>query len=407
MKNIILLVFLLTITVGAFADNEVMLNGVCIPKELYNEIKNYVSSSTEEIHSPRWCAYNQDTKEIEAKLLSQVKYNKKAFCQFCNISYPVADYYPEKIDIDRRYPYDARICIDGLPKEVTYILPPQCPLCGVIANTDYYSPVALGQMNMLWHAQFLIEREKGDLWKLYEAPLLLIEHNHNSEDYFRKFIFFLKASRSEKNNERKRKDYLKEAFEYLDMHIRLIEKDNDFFNDYEKRATLILKSDILRQMECFQEAASLTSYIRKELDSSYTYSEILLDVLDDLIQNKSNIPALKPFGNKLHIAIHENKPIDSEIKQMVSDKKMIKTYNINQMSPLMVAIIEKKIEYIKLLTTEQPLKLLVDKPDCFVIRRLEATKRTGNKEIYEIVRSAFIREGYIDENEKIKCDNQN
>ena len=71
----------------------------------------------------------------------------------------------------------------------------------------------------------------------------------------------------------------------------------------------------------------------------------------------------------------------------------------------MVAIIEKKIEYIKLLTTEQSLKLLVDKPDCFVIRRLEVAKRTGNKEIYEIVRSAFIREGYIDENEKIKGNN--
>jgi hypothetical protein len=260
-------------------------------------------------------------------------------------------------------------------------------------------------MNLLWHAQFLIEREKGDLWKLYEAPLLLIEHEHNSEELFRKFIFFLKASRSVKNDKIKRKDYIKEAFEYLDMHIRRIEKNDDFFNDYEKRATLILKADILRQMENFEEAASLTSYIRKELDSSYTYSEILLDVLDDLIQKKNNMPALKPFGNKLHIAIHENKPINSEIEQMVCDKKFIKTYNINQMSPLMVAIIEKKIEYIKLLSTEQSLKLLVDKPDCFVIRRLEVAKRTGNKEIYEIVRSAFIREGYIDENEKIKGNN--
>ena len=405
MKKIIIVIFILSIALEIFADDGFILNGVYIPKELYKEIKNYVSSSTEEIHSPRWCAYNQDSKEIEAKLLSQVKHNKKAYCQFCNINYPVADYYSEKIDIDCRFPYDSRICIDGLPIEVTYILPPQCPLCGLIANTDYYSPVALGQMNLLWHAQFLIEREKGDLWKHYEAPLLLIEHEHNSEELFRKFIFFLKASRSVKNDKIKRKDYIKEAFEYLDMHIRRIEKNDDFFNDYEKRATLILKADILRQMENFEEAASLTSYIRKELDSSYTYSEILLDVLDDLIQKKNNMPALKPFGNKLHIAIHENKPINSEIEQMVCDKKFIKTYNINQMSPLMVAIIEKKIEYIKLLTTEQSLKLLVDKPDCFVIRRLEVAKRTGNKEIYEIVRSAFIREGYIDDNEKIKGNN--
>ena len=87
-KKIIIVIFILSIALEIFADDGFILNGVYIPKELYKEIKNYVSSSTEEIHSPRWCAYNQDSKEIEAKLLSQVKHNKKAYCQICNINYP-------------------------------------------------------------------------------------------------------------------------------------------------------------------------------------------------------------------------------------------------------------------------------------------------------------------------------
>lgn len=409
MKKFLVLIYcflsVIILSIPVYASNWILLNGVFIPNDLYKEIKEYADIQNEAFSVSDGFLCTTYPAELEYKLLSRVKHNKTAYCFNCNIYYPIAEQYSDRIDIDSRFKYDSRICIDGLPYEVTYILPPQCPLCGIMYDREYYSPTEVGQLALNWHTSFQIVRKKGDLWEQY--MFTYNSETDSQEENFRRAMFYLKASRSVKLDKIRRKKYLELALNNIRTHIQKIRESGGFWNIQEESSTLVIEIDILRQLENFDEASKSIAQLRdvQITDIKYLYQNLLLDRLETLITEQDSNPALKPFGNKLHTAIRENLPIDSDIKSLAEKSNIMAQINIQGLDSRTQAIFEQRTDYVKLLMSEKAMKLHTYGHPFFVKQLLEVAKRTGNKEIYELVRSAVIREGYIAENETIKEDN--
>ena len=159
------------------------------------------------------------------------------------------------------------------------------------------------------------------------------------------------------------------------------------YNNSEKAYLIIKKIEVLRQLGRFAEANSLIKMLRADKNISYSYNEVILEQIEVLIASKDLMPAVKPFGNKLHMAIHSNLEINNDIVDLINDRSKCQ---INKwgFSPIGQAIVEVRIEYVKLLS--EPKYKIFEGFDEYRVNDLRCLiKRINNPEISEIIETAL------------------
>lgn len=386
MKTLIAIIFTLINFCNYTFDNLIQINGVTIPLDLYLEIQNFNKKTGYSHDLGSYDETNSTYYELITKLKTRVKADKWFLCPVCHVEYPVSKYSTNYFSIDDSKTLDTRLCIDDLPYKVSYKLPTECIFCGGIFSKPDYDPDTSSCFWETWRCMYQALREEHDTWKMFAQTAYL----HDLESEYGIAIIYLKASRTYENNNSKRQNYLNLAIEHLNKYIDICQRKNlEYYNDYLKNGLLIKKADFLRQSGNFSEAASITVFLRNEIDIKYSYYGIVLNFIDDLIAQKDIMPAILPFGNRLHWAIHNNQTIGSDTLALITDefKWQNNKYGLN---PLKQAIVEQKTNYVKLLTEKQ--YNIFENIDNYQANIWRATiKRINNPQITEYVEKALSR----------------
>lgn len=387
MKRIIFSVLLLLCLNNIAISAPIVINDIEIPEDLYKEISDFNNKMWKSIAGGWYDETNITMLEILQKLSAKVKVEKVSYCPVCDIEYPVGKNTIDTIQIDYNKKYDHRICLDSLPLNVSYKLPTECLFCGGIIPKFDLNSYAQNEKSDIWR---VCRNDLGiiqDKWDIYIACLETLA----LENHFNLVETCLKASRSYSNNEYLRKAYLERALKHLQNYFEE-EKANGytFSPDNSLNSNVLLKkADILRQSGYFEEAASITADLKNKVDNKYSYLRVELDFLDNLIFKQNTKPAIRPFGNKLHIAIHNNSKIKSDILSLVSYESIWQN-NMYGLSALKQAIVEKRVNYVKLFTDK---KYNVFKNlDSYQKSLWHALiKRINNDEITKLIENALER----------------
>ena len=133
MKKKLFFLFLFIISFWQSSNaSPVVLNGVEYPEDLYNEIKGYIRETCLENALSSVDINNKNVYEILVNIFRKVKFDKTLYCPVCKINYPVSAEYSNNMKEIVASNGNSQVCIDGLPLNVSYQLPAECPLCGDI-----------------------------------------------------------------------------------------------------------------------------------------------------------------------------------------------------------------------------------------------------------------------------------
>lgn len=384
MSNILCLFFLL-LGIRGLDFEHITVNDLKFPIDLYLDIAIFNQKMSYSHCLGAFDETNLTYFEILNKINAVVKSNKKLYCPVCRIEYPVGDSATDCFGIDYNKPFDSSICLDDLYLSVSYRLPSECIFCGGIFSKIEFDIDVRDGLWETWRPWYQTIRERHDVWEMYAA---LLEENKIENDFGIAYVY-LKASRTYINDNERRRNYLEKCLAYLDKYIEKRKNiDNlENYNNSEKAYLIIKKIDVLRQLGRFIEAYSLIKMLRTDKNISYSYNEVILEQIEALIASKNVMPAVKTFGNKLHMAIHSNLEINNDIVNLINDRSK---WQINKwgFSPIGQAIIEERIEYVKLLS-ESKYKIFegFDEYRANDLRCL--IKRINNPEISEIIETAL------------------
>ncbi len=381
--SILMFMFVNNIAVGA----TIKINDIEIPEDLYKEISDFNNNMWQSIAGGWYDENNQTMFEILQKLSKKIKVEKVSYCPVCDIEYPVGKDTIDTLQIDYKKKYDHRICLDSLPLNVSYKLPTKCLFCGGIIHKFTLNSYAQNEKSDIWRVCRNDTGINQDKWDIYITCLETL----SLENHFNLVETCLKASRSYCNNENFRKFYLKRALKHLENYFEE-EKNNGYKYSSDNSLNpndLLKKADILRQLGDFEEAASITADLKNQVDNKYSYLGIELNLLGNLILKKDTKPAIRPLGNELHIAIHNNEKIKSDILSLVSYESIWQN-NMYGLSALKQAIVEQRVNYVKLFTEKKyDVFKYLDSYQKSLWRAL--IKRINNDEITKLIENALSR----------------
>lgn len=350
-KFFILFLFIISFWQSSNAS-PVVLNGVEYPEDLYNEINGYIRERCLENALCSFDIKNKNVYEILVNIYRKVKFDKSLYCPVCKFNYPVSAKYSNNLKEIVASNSNSQICIDGLPLNVSYQLPAECPLCGGIFSKTNFSPEMNEKFYDFWYSIYQgVIRKNNDKWDMYVWGIEWL----NLEDAYGISEIYLKAARTNSHNKPKKIYYLNQALKYLSMHIDQRNQSEEEYIGEEKIYLKIKQADLNRQLQNYKESRKILDNILYDCCQEESYYYILTEHLCNLVEEKVYLPTIQPFGNKLHVAIHENKKIDESITRLINDK-FLKQENIFGIQPLYQAIVEQNINYINLLTDTKYLK---------------------------------------------------
>lgn len=383
-RKYIFLFLIIVLSCQVVYARPILLNGVEYPENLYNEISEYIRKTCLENALSSFDQTNQNVYEIIVKIYSKVKYDKKLYCPVCKIHYPVSSEYSNNLTDDNYLNTNSHICIDGIPLNASYRLPAECPLCGGIFSKTNFPPEMNTKFYDFWYSIYQgVVRKSNDKWDMYVWGLEWLQ----LEDLYGIADIYLKASRTNNKNKQKKTYYLTKALQYLTQYI---EKQNQSEEKYIGEEILYLqikKADLYRQLQRYKEAQKILETIQHDCCQEDSYCYVLAEHLLEFINKKDYFPAIQPIGNKLHIAIHENRKIDESIIQLI-DTRILNQNNKYGIKPLCQSIIEQNMNYINLLTTTKYLKFYkLNESELDQYKLL--LERIGNSEITTRVSNAL------------------
>lgn len=313
-----------------------VINGVDIPEEFIAKIKEY-----------RWdyhhdnCLGSRDRadyfiNELDYFIKQKVKYDATYYCKLCDVFFPISSKYLEMKATKSDY-----LCLDGFPENIDFRLPPECPYCGCIypqrelnyEDEDLYEDLSL-------RSRF--DEINSEIANPCERYIAMQEFLYEISDYEKYQIYFKYACSP---NCTDIKENLKKSLEYFDKFLEKTEGNVDsiFEKDKINYGYAFFKIELLRQMGEFEKASE---YINK-LEQINDGGSYFIDFIKELISKKNTKRMIRPFGNRIHLAIKNNKSIS---KINISKEKKIKLAhkrNANRHNAFIQAIYVGNLDAVK------------------------------------------------------------
>lgn len=330
MKNITTLLLIINIFI-TLATEAKMINGIDIPDCFNSIIEEY---RCEMARSAMASVGKQDfgIHDLDELVKAKVKYDAIYYCPICNVNYPISSKYlnllPQKYDDS---------CLDGFPEKSDFLLPPECPYCGWIFPFGEFEleKIQIAKIDV-WYPDYVKELHKTNPCERY---VRILDFFQSLNDYD-KALIYLKYARS--SNCREINVNLEKAVEHIEIYLNSRAENENFIDD--NFIILFLRIDLLRQLEKFDKAKICVNHLKQQFRDGNSYYKILLDKEIESIDGHLSKPIKKPFGNQLHIAIHDKKSIDNLI---LGNGELINQLNIKFQSPLIQAVCEGNLNAVK------------------------------------------------------------
>ena len=349
-----------------------VINGVDIPEEFIAKIKEY-----------RWnyhhdnCIGSRDRadyfiNELDYFIKQKVKYDATYYCKICDVFFPISSKC-----LEVRVPRSEYLCLDGFPENIDFRLPPECPYCGCIypkrelnyEDEDVYEDLSL-------RSRF--DEINSEIANPCERYIAMQEFLYNISDYEKYKIYFKYACSPNCTDV---KENLKKSLEYFNKFLEKTEENVDFIfeRDNVNYGYAFFKVELLRQMGEFEKASE---YINK-LEQITDGSSYFIDYIKELISKKNTKRALRPFGNKIHLAIMNSKSI-SKINIPKEEKvKLAKERNANKHNAFIQAIYAGDLNAVKYLGEAD--KTFITDIDYYDNIALHIAAKVGNVEMIELL----------------------
>ncbi len=349
-----------------------VINGIDIPEEFIAKIKEY-----------RWnyhhdnCIGSRDRadyfiSELDYFIKQKVKYDATYYCKICDVFFPISSKC-----LEVRVPRSEYLCLDGFPENIDFRLPPECPYCGCIypkrelnyEDEDVYEDLSL-------RSRF--DEINSEIANPCERYIAMQEFLYNISDYEKYKIYFKYACSPNCTDV---KENLKKSLEYFNKFLEKTEENVDsiFERDNVNYGYAFFKVELLRQMGEFEKASE---YINK-LEQITDGSSYFIDFMKEMISKKYTKRVLRPFGNKIHLAIKNNKNI-SKINITKEEKiKLAHKRNANRHNAFIQAIYAGNLNAAKFLG-EADKSFITDK-DYYDNTALHIAAKIGNVEMIELL----------------------
>lgn len=254
---------------------------------------------------------------IESLFFCSLAFANTATCQICNITYKVSSH-NMIIDLSAR-------SLDGRPLNYDFPDLDECHLCkGVYKNIEVPKNKINALSEFIWSQSY---RKHIDANSWFRHALIFELIATSRKEIAEKY---LAASWAAKDPE------TREAA--LNRSLQLYNKIlDDPYSAHERKTEIkIIKGDILRQLEMFDEAKEWFGELASEPEFMAGWYPGLVKYQLELISNKKSLSVEIPKGNKLHYAVFEDN-ID-KVKSLSNSGQKINDVNMLGDTPLMLAL---------------------------------------------------------------------
>ena len=347
-----------------------VINGVDIPDEFIAKIEKYRFN------------YHQDCcvggigncdfwiKELDFLLKKRIKYDATYYCKICRVFFPISS-----SCLKPNVSNSEILCLDGFPESIDFRLPPECPYCGCMYP---YRELPFEDVIMYEGASFRAHFDQiiTDMPNPCERYLFMLDDTlaTATTDYEKSQVYFKYACSP---NAVEVKDSLEKSLKYFDEFLKkeFKEPDSIFEEDGFRFEFTFFKLELLRQTGNFEKALECVSKIEK----TNHIDEYILDYEKELISKKNSKRALKPFGNKIHIAIKNGKSLGKINIPKAEKIRLAKEHNVYWHNGFIQAVYEENYSAIKYLVKAD--KSFLEDVDHYKNTALHIASKMGNLDL--------------------------
>ena len=353
-----------------------VINGVDIPEEFIAKIKKYRFNFHQDCCTGGRGDCDVRIQELDFFLKKKVKYDATYYCKICRVFFPISSSCL-KVNVSN----SELLCLDGFPENIDFRLPPECTYCGCMypqKELSYEEVIMYEGASFRAHFDEIIT----DMTNPCERYLFMLDDTLATQttDYEKSQVYFKYACSP---NAIEIKDSLEKSLDYFDKFLREERDGKDIDSIFEKEGFdfyfAFFKLELFRQTGKFEKALKCIAKIEK---TDYVY-QYILDFEKELISKKSTKRALRPFGNKIHLAIKNGKSLRKINTPKEEKIELAKEKNTNGNNGFIQAVYEENYNAIKYLGKAD--KSFLEDVDYYKNTALHIASKIGNLELVELL----------------------